>query len=78
MQIPTLSLLLELPSLVITTCNQYSTCAHGISAIIGVHVQAPELASAVQLSSGGSYSAVLQTEDGNGGSGGVERSHCQW
>jgi len=62
--------LLEPPSLVITMRNQYTASAHGISAIVRVHVQAPELASAAQLSSGGSYSTALRTEDGNGGGGG--------
>jgi len=62
--------LLEPPSLVITMRNQYTASAHSISAIIGVHVQAPELASAAQLSSGGSYGTALRTEDGNGGGGG--------
>jgi len=59
------------------TCKQYIAHAHGIGAIVGDHMQAPELASAAQLSSGESYSAALQTKVGNCGNGGVERARCQ-
>jgi len=79
---PALSLLLEPPNLVITMCKQFTACPHGIGAIFGVRVRASELASAAQLSSGGSCGAALQTEDGNGSDGGggsgVERARCQW
>ena len=54
--------LLKPPSLVITMCNQYTASVHGIGTIVGVHMWAPELASAAQLSSRGSYSTVLQTK----------------
>jgi len=74
-QMPALSL--EPPSLVITMRNRYTTRAHGIGAIVGVHVRAPELANAAQLSSGGRHGAVLQTQSGNGSDGGAERARCQ-
>jgi len=58
-RMPVLSLLLEPLSLVITTRKQYTACVDGIRAIVGVHVRASELASAAQLSSRGSYGAVM-------------------
>ena len=69
--IPALSLLLEPRSLVITTREQYTARAHGIDAVVEDHMRASELANAAKLSSGGSYGAALQTEDGNGSDGGV-------
>ena len=76
-RMPALSPLLKLRSLVSMTCKQYTTCTHSSSAIIGDHMWVLELASATQLSSRESYGVVLQTEDGNGSSSGVEHAHCQ-
>jgi hypothetical protein len=46
--------------------KQYAACAHGIDIIVEDHVRASELTNAAQLSSRGSHSVVLQTQDGNG------------
>jgi len=74
---PALSLLLKPRCLVIMTCKQYTACTHGISTIVEGHTQASELASAAQLSSGGTYGATPRTEDENGGNGGAKRACYQ-
>jgi len=76
-RMPALSPLLKPRSLVSTTRKQYTARVHSSGAIIGDHMWVSELASAAQLSSGESYGTALRTEDGNGGSGGVERARCQ-
>ena len=76
-RMPVLLLLLKPRSLVILTRRQYTARAHGTDAIIEAHARASELANAAQLSSGGTYGAAPQTEDGNGGDGGVKRARCQ-
>lgn len=76
-RMPAPSPLLKPRSLVITMRKQYTARAHGIGAIVGDHMRASELDSAAQLSSGESYGAALQTEDGIGGDGRVERACCQ-
>ena len=76
-RMPTFSPLLKLRSLISMTCKQYTAHAHGIGAIVGDHMQAPELASAAPLSSGESYGAALQTKVRNCSDGRVERARCQ-
>ena len=69
---PTLSLLLEPRSLVITAREQYTAHAHGIDAVEEDRVRALGLANAGMLDSGGSWGAALHTDTGDGSGGGSE------
>jgi alkylated DNA repair protein alkB homolog 6 len=60
---PVLSLLLEPCSLVVTTCDQYTTRGHGIDAVIEDRVRISELANVGMLGSGGSWGAAPHTGD---------------
>jgi len=63
---PTLSLLLEPRSLVVTAREQYTARAHGIDAVVEDRVWASELANAGMLGSGGTWGVAPYTGAGGG------------
>jgi len=64
-------------NLIILVRKQYTAPAHGTDAIVEAHVQASELANAAQLSSGGTYGVMPQSENENGGNSGAKHACCQ-